>query len=519
MLLKKRLLCDLELLLNGSFAPLTGFLNQDDYESVVHTMRLANGSIWPIPIVLPVTNPESFRVGEEIILYDEYSYPIATLTIQSIYKPDLELESQQVLGARLDENHPYGDEMLSWGTNVHYLGGPVKRLQYPLWLDFRELRKTPEETRALFQKRGWTKIVGFQTRNPMHNCHVALTQQAMKQTDANLFIHPIVGVTQECDIDYVTRIKCYKHILSQYPPDKVELAILPLSMRMAGPREAVWHALIRKNYGCTHFIIGRDHAGPSNRVYYEPYAAQELALSLDLGIEIVTSSLIFYNKVLRTYTTEKPQEGEMGTISGTELRRRLRSGEEIPDWFSHPQVIAELRRAQQPKTGFCVYIIGLSASGKSTLAIALKQVLQEQYNRPVTVLDGDVVRTHLSKGLGFSRADRSANVRRIGYVASEIVKHGGIVICANIAPYEDDRQYNRTLISSMGQYIQVFMNIPLRICETRDVKGLYAKARNQEIKEFTGISDPFETPTSNELIIDETQTPTEACLRILELLK
>ena len=514
--LSDRLLCDLELLLNGSFAPLTGFLNEDDYVDVVYNMRLAphnGGALWPMPIVLPVSGEQasSCSLGDVLDLKDKYGTIIARLAIESVYVPNIMQECKVVYGT-VDDNHPYVNIVLNeFPANVHYIGGSVVRVADPLWLDFQSLRLSPDDTNALFSSFGELKhVLAFQTRNPMHRCHMELTKNALSRIEggAHLFIQPIVGVTQECDVDYVARIKCYQHILKYYPAGSVTLGILPLSMRMAGPREALWHALIRRNYGATHFVIGRDHAGPSSKTksgnsFYGPYEAQELVASVseEMGIDILTSSMIMYDRVSEAYVTEVESGMDIATISGTEFRRRLRSGEDIPSWFSYPEVIDELRRTVTSK-GVCVYFVGLSASGKSTLAVALKQLCQEHTSRPITILDGDVVRRNLSKGLGFSREDRSTNVRRIGYVASEIVQHGGIVFCANIAPYAEDRAYNRSIIEGAGgAYVEVYVQTPLSVCEERDPKGLYKLARDGTLPQFTGISDPFEEPESPDIAI------------------
>jgi sulfate adenylyltransferase len=383
--------------------------------------------------------------------------------------------------------------------------------------DFQEDRMTPEQTRIFFADNDWSTIIGFQTRNPMHRSHLELTKYAMKQVnndDTKLLIQPIVGVTQECDIDYYTRVKCYKLIMKEYPEGSAKLSLLPLSMRIAGPREAMWHALIRKNYGCTHFIVGRDHAGPSSKKkngdsFYGPYDAHELLEKHtdEIGIEIVKSKMIVYVKDTQDYMPidEVPEGMEVLNISGTEQRRMLRNSEEIPSWFTYPSIVEELRKSVVPldKRGFCIYLIGLSGSGKSTIANTLKNKLQELVDRPISILDGDIVRKNLSKGLGFSKEDRSTNVKRIGYVASEIVKHRGIAICSNIAPYEEDRLENRKLISEHGGYIEVYVNTPLETCEDRDVKGLYKLARQGVIKEFTGISDPFEKPEHSEIVLND----------------
>lgn len=509
--LSDRQLCDLELLLDGSFAPLQGYLTQPDYQSVLDNMTLTTGELWPMPInfAVPSSDVSSLSSHSHIILRDKNLTPIAKLHITDIYQPNLHEECQKVFGTT-DTNHPYVQILLS-NPDVYYVGGRVEQLSPVPHYDFQDLRNTPAEIKAFRTANNWEKMLGFQTRNPMHNCHYELSRYALNkaQEDANtenvgLLLQPIVGVTQDCDINYHTRVKCYRHILTRYPDSsKVKLSLLPLSMRMGGPREALWHALIRQNYGCDYFVVGRDHAGPSSKTkegnsFYGPYDAHDLLAKVEsqLSIRVIKSVLIVHVNETDTYLPidEVPSSHTTSALSGTELRRRLRANESIPSWFTMPEIARELQLSES-RQGICYYLVGLSGAGKSTIANALRERLLETYqNSNITILDGDVIRTNLSKGLGFSKADRSTNVRRIGYVAATIVKHGGICICSNIAPYEEDRQYNREIISQHGKYVEVYVNTSLEVCEERDVKGLYKKVRAGVIPTFTGISDPFETP-------------------------
>ena len=513
-----RLLCDLELLLNGAFNPLTGFLKQEDYNGVVNDMRLSSGEVWPIPIVFPIKKSEkgNYENEEFITLTDPTSLPLAKLYIEEIYEPDLDLECEKVLGST-DPNHPYHSEIKKHGETL-YIGGRVEKINLPFHFDFKQIRKRPEQVKEEIKKAGLTKVVGFQTRNPMHKCHYELVKYAMKQlgeaSDIGCLIHPVVGVTQDCDIEYFHRVRCYQRLMPKFPEGKAILSLLPLSMRMAGPREALLHALVRKNYGCTHFIVGRDHAGPSYKKqngekFYGDYDAHNLLESVkdEIGISVIVSKAIMYVNELKEYRpADEIEEGQTTQhISGTEQRKLLREGKDIPEWFSFPEVVSELKQIYKPnyKKGICFYLIGLSGSGKSMTASVLNDKLRSIYSKKnITVLDGDVIRTHLSKGLGFSREDRSQNVRRIGYVASEIVKHGGIVICSNIAPFDEDRLFNRKLISQHGGYIEVHISTSLSKCEERDCKGLYKLARDGKIPDFTGISSPFEAPTQGDLILE-----------------
>jgi sulfate adenylyltransferase len=524
--LTMRQLCDIELLLNGAFSPLEGFLDQSDYERVLDDMRLANGIFWPMPITLDVTREfaESVNEGDSIALRDPEGVLIATMEVASKLTPDKEREAAAVFGTT-DDLHP-GVAYLLHRSGPVYLGGRLRGVEAPTHYDFRHLRDTPQELRDRFKKLGWRKVVAFQTRNPMHRAHLELTFRAAKDVEANLLIHPVVGMTKPGDVDHFTRVRCYEHLLSHYPEQTTALSLLPLAMRMAGPREAAWHALIRKNYGCTHFIVGRDHAGPGNdrdgNPFYGPYDAQQIMRDYedDLGITMVPFKNMVYVEDRAQYEPEDEVEDRARTlnISGTELRRRLRDGLEIPEWFSFPEVVAELRKTHPSRheQGFTVFFTGLSGSGKSTVANALMVKLMEMGGRPVSLLDGDVVRKHLSSELGFSKEHRDLNIQRIGYVASEITKNGGIAICAPIAPYANTRRLVREMIEPHGGFVEIHVATPLEVCEQRDRKGLYAKARAGIIKGFTGISDPYEEPENPEMSIDTSElTPDLAAHRII----
>lgn len=528
--LNQRQLCDLELLLNGGFSPLQGFLGRADYDRVLVDMRLADGTLWPMPITLDVSEAFAASLSEQarISLNDAQGTPLAVLTVDDIYFPDHVAEAQAVFGTT-DRTHPGVAELLERTGSV-YLGGRIEGIQPPMHYDFSTLRHTPRQLRAWFHRHGWSRIVAFQTRNPMHRAHRELTLRAAAQAGAKLLIHPSVGRTKSGDVDHYTRVRCYQALLTHYPVDHATLSLLPLAMRMGGPREALWHAIIRKNYGASHFIVGRDHAGPGinaqGKPFYEPYAAQDLLAQHqdELGIRIVPFPAMVYVANRDTYVadTEVMPGDEVRTISGTELRRRLHQGEAIPAWFTFPEV-AQILRERHPahaRQGFALFFTGLSGSGKSTLAQAVLARLLETGSRPVTMLDGDEVRRHLSKGLGFSREDRDANVTRIGYVASEVVRHGGIAICAPIAPYAHARAEARKLVEAHGHFVEVYVSTPLDVCESRDRKGLYSAARAGKIKGFTGIDDPYEVPAVPELRVDASQVPvTEATDRIFHWLQ
>ncbi len=528
--LTPRQLCDLELLLNGAFSPLTGFLGQADYEAVVTGSRLADGTLWPIPITLDVPEAfaESLKPGATIVLRDAEGVPLALLDVSETYRPDREREAELVYGT-LDRTHP-GVAALLERSHPVYVGGRLRGLRAPAHHDFAELRDSPRELREWFAANAWQRVVAFQTRNPLHRAHRELTWRAATQAQAKLLIHPVVGLTKPGDVDHYTRVRCYRSLLRHYPVGSVKLSLLPLAMRMAGPREALWHAIIRKNYGVSHFIIGRDHAGPGNdaagKPFYDPFAAQELVVrhQAELGIQVVPFRTVAYvaNRDAYVATDELRDGDQVRDISGTELRRLLNEGEPIPAWYTYPDV-AEILRERHPargERGFVLFFTGLSGSGKSTLAQAVIARLLEDSARPITLLDGDVVRKHLSKGLGFSREDRAANVTRIGFVAAEIARHGGIAVCAPIAPYADARAEVRALVEANADFIEIHVSTPIEVCEGRDRKGLYAQARAGKIKGFTGIDDPYETPLHPELRLDTTRANTrELAARILVLLR
>ena len=527
--LNNRQLCDFELLVNGGFNPLDGFMRKNDYNSCVENMRLVNGDLWAMPITLCIDEKKRDELlhSNRVVLQHVTGLPLAIVDIsheECIYKPDIDNECLKVYGST-DENHPYVKILNDYkreGKN-YYCGGKILEYKMPPHYDFKDYRLTPEETKKHFRTHGWEKVIGFQTRNPMHRSHYELTQYALKVAGegARVLIHPVVGITQDCDVNYHTRVKCYKELMDYYEKDTAKLCLLPLAMRMAGPREAVWHAQIRKDYGCTHFVVGRDHAGPSYKKkdgseFYGHYDAQELLLEHadEIGIIPIISKLIVYavpkgNEDIMSgeymaINDVDQEKYEVMKISGTKQREMLRKGEEIPLWFSFPNVIKTLKKAYKPlhEQGFTLYFVGLSGSGKSTVANFVISRLQELTNRKITYLDGDIVRKNLSKGLGFSREHRSINVRRIGFLCSEVTKHNGIAVAANIAPYEDDREYNKQSISANGNYIEIFVDTSLEECERRDVKGLYKLARKGIIKEFTGISDPFEAPQNPDILLD-----------------
>jgi sulfate adenylyltransferase len=522
--LTRRQTCDLEMLATGAFSPLTTFMNERDFERVVGEMRLADGMVFPIPITLPVDDLSNVEAGRQIALRDAKNDLLAVLDVEEIFEWNRELTARSVFGTT-DPRHPLVSEMAGWGK--FNLSGRLRVLSLPVYHDFNDLRLEPAQTRERLNALGRGNVVAFQTRNPIHYAHEIMTQRAIEMIDGTLLLHPVVGMTKEGDIDHYTRVRTYKAVAERaYQPDRVLLSLLPLAMRMAGPREAVWHAIIRRNYGASNLIVGRDHASPGvdshGKPFYDPLAAQELAkkYSEEIGVGVIAFQEFAYLPDEDRYEEkDKIAEGRQTfSLSGTQIREDyLGKGAALPDWFTRKEVAGILSEAHPPKhqQGVCVWFTGLSGSGKSTTAEILATLLLEA-GRRATLLDGDVVRTHLSKGLGFSREDRDININRIGFVASEIVRHGGIAICAAVSPYRQSRNQVRLMFGE-GNFLEVFVDTPLEVCESRDSKGMYAKARRGEIRDFTGINDIYEEPESAEIVLDTVDlSAVENARRILE---
>ncbi|KAK3311426.1 uncharacterized protein B0T15DRAFT_521449 [Chaetomium strumarium] len=514
LVLSERQLCDLELLLNGGFSPLEGFMNEQDYNGVVKENRLASGALFSMPITLDVDQETidelSLKAGARITLRDfRDDRNLAILTVEDVYKPDKALEAKEVFGG--DEEHPAIRYLFNTAKEF-YVGGKLEAINRLQHYDFVELRYTPSELRAHFDKLGWTKVVAFQTRNPMHRAHRELTVRAARSHHANVLIHPVVGLTKPGDIDHFTRVRVYKALLPRYPNGMAVLGLLPLAMRMGGPREAIWHAIIRKNHGATHFIVGRDHAGPGKNSkgvdFYGPYDAQHAVEKYrdELGIEVVPFQMMTYLPDTDEYAPvdQIPQGVRTLNISGTELRARLRSGREIPEWFSYPEVVKVLRESHPPRSrqGFTVFLTGYQNSGKDQIARALQVTLNQQGGRSVSMLLGETVRHELSSELGFSREDRDKNIARIAFVASELTRSGAAVIAAPIAPFEQARKHARELVEKYGDFYLVHVATPLEYCEKTDKRGVYKRARAGEIKGFTGVDDPYEPPAKPDLVVD-----------------
>ena len=522
--------CDLEMIANGAFSPLSTFNNQKDYEEILLNNRLSNGLVWPIPIVLDVPDQflKSLDKNEYISLRNAEGFLLAILKVNEFWAPDKKEEANSVFKSN-DPNHP-GVDYLFNHTNNNYISGELVPIQSNKYFDFTHLRKSPQEVRDFFRLNNWKDVIAFQTRNPMHRAHYELTKLAMDEHNSKLLIHPVIGMSKPGDIDHFTRVKCYQHIIKYYPENSVELSLINLAMRMAGPKEALWHAIIRKNYGCNRIIIGRDHAGPGvnaeGKPYYQPYDAQELIAQYqeELEIKMVPFKEMVFAKNKKTYLPldKIEQDDPIEKLSGTQFKELLQQRTEIPTWYSFPEVIHELRK-RFPKLhnqGLTVFFTGLSGAGKSTLANAIMYKLMETEDRPITLLDGDIVRQHLSSELGFSKEDRDIHVKRIGYVASEITKHGGVAICAPIAPYSNTRKVVRNMIDEVGSFVEIHVATPLSVCEERDTKGLYKQARAGKILDFTGVSDPYEEPENPEITVDTSDiTVEESSALILDKLR
>lgn len=524
--LSPRSLCDLELLATGAFSPLAGFMGRADYERVVHDMRLADGRLFPLPITLPVAADAPVAIGREVALRAPTNEVLAVMRVEEVFAWDLAEEARLAYGST-DPRHPLVAEMHGWGPLC--IAGPLAVVDLPRHHDFVELRQTPAEVRAALAGLGRANVVAFQTRNPLHRVHEELTKRAAAEVDGTLLIHPVVGMTRPGDVDHYTRVRTYRALVRHhYDPRRTLLSLLPLAMRMAGPREAVWHAIIRRNCGANHFIVGRDHAGPgtdsTGRPFYGPYEAQELLARLEpeLGVRMVPfRELVYLPREDRYEETDRIAPGtETASISGTQVRSEyLARGRTLPEWFTRPETSAILSQISPPRhrQGFCVWFTGLSGAGKSTIAEVLTVLLLER-GRQVTVLDGDVVRTHLSRGLGFSKEDRDTNIRRIGFVAAEIVRHHGAVVCAAVSPYEATRQECRAMVGP-EHFVTCYVDTPLEECERRDTKGMYARARRGELRGFTGIDDPYEPPVRPDLVLRTTDClPEDNARRVLALL-
>ena len=522
--------CDLELLATGGFSPLDRFMDKSTYERVLEEMRMDGGTLWPLPITLTANSDELPNVGNELVLRNALNEPLAIMRLEEVFSWNPEKEARLAYGSN-DARHPMVSEMGRWGRVC--ISGELKVIKLPKYNDFVELRRTPAEVREMLAAMGNENVVAFQTRNPLHRIHEELTKRAADKVGGSLLIHPVVGLTKPGDVDHYTRVRIYKALVDNYyDKSSTALSLLPLAMRMAGPKEALLHAIIRRNHGANHFVVGRDHAGPGNdssgKPFYGPYDAQELMVQYEseIGVKMVPFEMLVYLPDENRYVELKdvPEGAKTLNISGTQVRDDyLAKGKLLPEWFTRPETAEILRQSYPPRheQGFCVWFTGLSGSGKSATTQVLTDLLLER-GKNLTVLDGDVVRTHLSKGLGFSKEDRDTNILRIGFVAGELVRHGGAVVCAAISPYRKARNEARKMVGD--NFIMVHMDTPVEVCEQRDVKGLYARARQAMIDGkpmgFTGVDDPYEEPFDPEITLAGVGiTPEENARKIIAFLE
>ncbi len=528
--LNKRQLCDFELLATGAFFPLNGFMIRADYESVLDRLQLQDGTLWPVPVCLDIseTQKENIGVGQSVSIRDPEGFQLGMMEIEDIWPADLEAEALKMFGT-VENTHPGVRELLSHKGD-YYVGGKLEVIHLPIHPDFKQVRLTPREIRHSFGKLGWKRILGFHTRAPIHRLQFETTLKAMKKAKANLLLLPNAGTIIPGDFDHYTRVRCYNAVRKQYPPDTYLMSLLPLAMRLAGSREAIFHSIIAKNYGCTHFLVDHDQAtldktSPNNSDSgYLKTIESVKALSDVLGIEIVPFEKMVYLPFEDEYRPADLVDEKTQTLAlpDVEIRERIRKGKSIPGWAVFPEVERELKESYPPpsRQGLTIFITGLSGAGKSTIAKILYAKFLELGKRPATLLDGDIVRHNLSSELKFSKEHRDINVRRIGFVASEITKNRGIAICAPIAPYERTRREIRDNIELYGGFVEVYVSTPIKVCETRDRKGMYAKARAGLIKGFTGVDDPYEAPASPDIKVDTTHiSPDEAVQEILILLR
>ncbi len=528
--LNERQLFDLELIMNRGFYPLTGFLGKDDYQSVLHNLTLTDGTVWPVPVCLDVNEKfaQSVQPGQLIALNDQEGFLLAIFTVSDVWKPDKTEQAALVYQTSDSNSHP-GVRQLLDQTESWYIGGSVEGVNLPVHYDFLQLRLTPSESVRRFTTNGWRRVLGFHTEQYLHCAHREMVLDAASRIGASIFLQPVVGLDHPGDVDFYTHICCYQVFTTKFPPNMIMLGLSPFATRRAGPREALLQAIMRKNFGCSHFMVSEDQADPFDRIngasmLYERGAAHQLLSDYKhkTAIEKVPQEDWGYHESKKKYFPVSEDSSELEKITSVELQRRMLEGEEVPSWFAWPDMVSELQHAFPPKSkqGFTVFLTGLSGSGKSTIAKVLLVKFMEMRDRPVTLLDGDIVRKNLSSELTYSRSHRDLNVTRIGFVASEITKNGGIAICAPIAPYEESRQANRQVISCDGGYVEVYVATPLEVCEQRDRKGLYAKARSGKIKGVTGVTDPYIEPENPDIVLDTTSmTPLEAVQEILYFLQ
>lgn len=500
--LNDRQLGDFEMLVNGSFSPLEGYMCRTDYESVLDRMRLQNGLLWPLPICLDISeiSARPLEAGQSVAVRDPEGFLLGILHIEDIWPVDKDKEADLLYGTRASDHA--GVSHLFTKMGGVYIGGQLEAISLPIHYDSMQLRYTPFEIRNLFQKLKWNRVVAFQTPNPIHRPQYEMTLKAMQEAKANLLVLPAESVLKPGDFDHFTQIRCYRAIRHYYPPDSMTVNLIPLCMRTSGPRAALLHMIVAKNFGCTHFISANQHDDAGENDAWKVSAEYKD----EINIEVIPFEEMVYLPFEDEYQpkSQVPNGTQTIRLSSADIRNRIRSGKKVPEWATFPEVLAEIQKIYPPpnKQGFTVFLTGLSGAGKSTIAKILHSRFLEMGDRPVTLLDGDIVRRNLSSQLTFSKEDRDINVRRIGFVACEITKNRGIAICAPIAPYAATRKEIRREIENYGGFIEIHVSTSLEVCESRDRKGMYAKARAGLITGFTGVDDPYETPQKPELRID-----------------
>ena len=524
--LTPRQLCDLELLISGAFSPLRGFMTRSEYESVCRSMRLPDGGLWPIPVVLTVT-PDMAREVESnriLALRDAEGRPLAALYIEEMWQRNDDIY-QEVMDRRTVPT--------DWGVDgrepaqMICLAGRVEAMEPPLHYDHVGLRLTPAQVRSQFAEEGWSRVMALITDRPMHRADVELTRRELQERNAHLLLLAVTDAPTPDNVERYARVRCLQTALAAYPPRTTRLVLLPLASQRLGPREALRHALIARNFGCSDVLLGCSIDDAGKRGHFterqsrlDPSLVHELLADYEseAGIRIVPPNEMVYVSDENRYRREDevPPDAGILRLSNDELQGHLAEGKRLPAWFTFPAVATELLRAHPPRSrqGFTVFFTGLSGAGKSTIANMLLVRLLELGRRPVSLLDGDIVRRHLTSELGFSRPHRDLNIQRIAFVASEITRCGGVALCAAIAPYNAARRRARRMIEAVGGFFLVHVATPLEVCEGRDVKGLYAKARTGAVTHFTGISDPYEAPTDADIEIDTTYTSAEEAARL-----
>jgi sulfate adenylyltransferase len=520
-------ICELELLLNGALSPLTGYMNQAERHSVLSGMKLPDGLFWPRPVMLVVSEKaaQNLAAGQTVALRDSEGVMPAILHISEVWPadPEAEMALAEASGVPLARTQAEAGQF--------YVGGRLEGVTLPPRHDFLNLRLTPAEMREQFARLGWRKVMAYQPSQALHRPQYEFLLRTAMQQEANLLIHAVAGSDPVLESGHFALVRACQALMPRLPASTSMLALNPMTPWAAGPRKTLLKAIMARNYGCSQLVTGGEtvleslHKESSQRRGQDtPNLSSDTVYAVakeSLGVTLLPFPRMVYVEDRDEWLPEEtvPADTRSESMSGAELTRRLMQNIKVPEWFSFPEVLDEMRKAYPPRKqqGFTVFFTGLSGSGKSTIARALTVRLMEMGGRRVSLLDGDIVRTHLSSELGFSKAHRDINIRRIGFVASEITKHGGTAICAPIAPYQATRRAVRSMIEEWGGFLEIHVSTSVEVCEGRDRKGLYAKARAGLIPEFTGVSDPYEIPENAELTIDTTRYSVEEAVQMIVL--